>query len=149
MGSKLRNLHELDAHRIMHGSVIDFWGGYVGDETCGAFFIPLSMKTRALQTTGAVKKFKVIVSGSEGWDHVSVSLPDRCPSWEEMDAIKRVFFTDDATCFQLHVPPSDHRSLHPFCLHIWRPHDVEIPRPPDIFVAPAQSAKQALEELSA
>lgn len=27
---------------------------------------------------------------SDGWDHVSVSLPGRCPTWEEMDAIKRL-----------------------------------------------------------
>jgi hypothetical protein len=36
---------------------------------------------------------------------------------------------------QLHVrPPADHVNNHEFCLHIWRPLDVDIPRPPSVMV---------------
>lgn len=35
---------------------------------------------------------------------------------------------------QLHVDVSDHISVHPNCLHIWRPTDVAIPLPPKIMV---------------
>jgi hypothetical protein len=39
-----------------------------------------------------------------GWDHVSVSTQVRCPTWEEMEFVKRLFFEDGETAMQLHVP---------------------------------------------
>lgn len=72
----------------------------------------------------------VIASWVEGWDHVSVSRRDRCPTWEEMERVKRAFFRDDETAMQLHVPPRDHINIHPYCLHLWRPHGAPIPMPP-------------------
>jgi hypothetical protein len=78
----------------------------------------------------------IVFSNGEGWEHVSVSLQTRCPTWDEMEAVKRRFWDDADTVMQLHVPPKDHRNFHPYCLHLWRPTDCEIPRPPGIFVAP-------------
>lgn len=72
----------------------------------------------------------IIASWVDGWDHVSVSRKDRCPTWDEMETVKRLFFTDDETAMQLHVPPSDHINVHPYCLHLWRPHGAAIPMPP-------------------
>lgn len=77
---------------------------------------------------------RVIASDGLGWDHVSVSLPNRCPTWEELEHVRKLFFRDDETVMQLHVPVADHRSLHPYCLHLWRPQGVEIPRPPNALV---------------
>jgi hypothetical protein len=65
---------------------------------------------------------RIIASWTGGWDHVSVSLPNRCPTWEEMEKVKRAFFKETEYAMQLHVPPSEHRNYHPYCLHIWRPH---------------------------
>ncbi len=62
------------------------------------------------------------------WDHVSVSLPDRCPTWSEMCAIKEMFFERWEPAMQLH-PVKDYVNNHPFCLHLWRPLDAEIPLP--------------------
>jgi len=75
---------------------------------------------------------RVIATTHDGWDHVSVTVnADRCPTWAEMEAVKRTFFKDDETAMQLHVPPVDHINIHPYCLHLWRPNDGrEIPRPP-------------------
>jgi hypothetical protein len=64
------------------------------------------------------------------WEHVSVSLPTRCPTWAEMDWVKRLFWEDDEVVLQLHVPRRDHISIHNFCLHLWRPVGVELPLPP-------------------
>jgi hypothetical protein len=73
---------------------------------------------------------QVIASDGLGWDHVSVSLRHRCPTWAEMEYIRELFFRDDETVMQLSVPRRDHISLHPYCLHLWRPNDGrEIPRP--------------------
>lgn len=69
-----------------------------------------------------------------GWEHVSASLPNRCPNWHEMDQVKRLFFNDDELAMQLHVPASDHVNIHPHCLHLWRPMHADIPTPPKILV---------------
>jgi hypothetical protein len=55
-----------------------------------------------------------------------------------MEAIKRTFFCASETVMQLHVPPSEHINCHPHCLHLWRPQDADIPRPPPEMVGPPQ-----------
>lgn len=119
-GSALRNLRTLDRYRVRVPEL-----GGMGDELCGAFLIPSPVMGR----------LRVIASGYDGWDHVSVSLENRAPVWAEMEHVKRLFFRPEACCMQLHVPEAAHLSVHPHCLHIWRPHGVEIPRPPAEFVA--------------
>ena len=80
--------------------------------------------------------FVVVASSGDGWDHVSVSCKDRCPTWAEMDAIKRIFFKPGEVAMQLHVTAEDHINVHPFTLHLWRPHGTKraIPLPPKEFV---------------
>lgn len=68
------------------------------------------------------------------WEHVSVSLAARCPTWEEMEFIKRLFFRPEETAIEYHVQVKRHINRHPNCLHIWRPIGVEIPMPPEICV---------------
>jgi hypothetical protein len=64
------------------------------------------------------------------WDHVSVSLPNRCPNWPEMCHIKGLFWSDEETVMQLHPPKSQWINNHNYCLHLWRPLKQEIPLPP-------------------
>lgn len=78
----------------------------------------------------------VISSDGEGWDHVSVSLPNRCPNWQEMCFVKDLFFDKEEAVMQLHPAASRYKNFHPYCLHMWRPQDSEIPLPPDFMVAP-------------
>ena len=100
-------------------------GEYGSDDTDGnngMFFIP----SRKLGNAPV----RVIASDGEGWEHVSVSLPNRCPTWDEMCFIKSIFW-DSADCvMQLHPPQQDWVNNHSFCLHLWRPVGVDIPRPP-------------------
>lgn len=70
------------------------------------------------------------------WEHVSVSTERRCPTWLEMDFIKRKFWRDDETVIQFHVPLSEHVNYHLYCLHMWKPIGVDIPRPPMATVGP-------------
>lgn len=107
--------------------------GNEGDETCGVFNVPLPCGRFA----------RVIASCGEGWDHVSVSLPDRCLSWEEMVHIKRAFFRRDEWAIEYHPPERDNRSLHSYCLHLWRPQYQEIPMPDPMMVAPLVRAEGA------
>jgi len=73
---------------------------------------------------------KVIASWGMGWDHVSVSLSHRTPTWAEMERVKRIFFKPDEVAMQLHVAESDHINLHPYALHLWRSQNESIPLPP-------------------
>lgn len=117
----------VDQYRLKSKGVIDMWS-FVGDHTCGAFLIPSPIDKATL---------KIIASSGEGWDHVSISRKNRCPNWPEMEFIKRLFFKPTETAMQLHVPISDHISIHPNCLHLWWPLDHEIIMPPSIMVGPS------------
>lgn len=64
------------------------------------------------------------------WEHVSVSLENRCPNWPEMCFVKDLFWEDDEVVMQLHPAKSDYVNNHPYCLHLWRPLRAEIPLPP-------------------
>jgi hypothetical protein len=120
----MRNLHELDSYRVKTPDVLERYGFY-GDATCGAFELPSLL-------TGVF--LRILASSGNGWDHVSVSLESRCPTWNEMSHVKRTFFKPNEVVMQLHVADSDHINFHPNVLHLWRPHDDTIPLPPKEFV---------------
>jgi hypothetical protein len=89
----------------------------------GAFMIPFPPPEDNI--------LRVIASVGKGWDHVSVSLPNRIPTWYEMEFIKRKFFLPHETAMQLHVPEREHINIHPHTLHLWRPlKGIHIPVPP-------------------
>ena len=119
----MRDLRELDKYRVKN-PMLGILGS--GDETCGAFKIFIEGRA-----------FHVIASSDGGWDHVSVTLKNqkRCPTWEEMCAIKDKFFYPEEVVMQLHPKRSEYVNNHPYCLHLWRPTDGrEIPTPPSIMV---------------
>jgi hypothetical protein len=80
--------------------------------------------------------FKIVASDQGGWEHVSVSLPARCPTWEEMCFIKDVFWDDGDAVMQLHPRAANYVNHHPYCLHLWRPVNQLLPTPPSYFVGP-------------
>lgn len=122
----VRDLNELNEQRH-HEAEREMTGGYSGNDSCGCFVLASNEDGRPL---------RVIACAGGGWDHVSVSRSDRCPTWGEMDYVKRRFFREDETAMQLHVPATEHISGHPYCLHLWRPLGGHaIPRPPSIMVA--------------
>lgn len=68
---------------------------------------------------------------SRGWEHVSISLPNRCPNWPEMAFVKSLFWEPEETVVQFHPPESTYISNHPYCLHLFRDtvNDHELPPP--------------------
>lgn len=74
------------------------------------------------------------------WEHVSVSLEDRCPTWEEMCWVKDLCWGPDEWVVQFHPAASEHVNYHPNCLHLWKPVGVELPRPPASTVGPKAGA---------
>jgi hypothetical protein len=117
----MRDLRKLNSYRI----AVDIAPLY-GDENShdgGVFVVP-----------HRGTKLRVIAGNGDGWDHLSVSVKNRCPTWEEMEHIKRLFFEPHELAWEYHMPESDHISIHPYTLHIWRKHDFEMPTPPKIMV---------------
>ena len=80
------------------------------------------------------KRLNFKFSRSNGWEHLSVSMPNRCPSWEQMCFMKEQFWEDDEACVEYHPKKEDYVNNHNYCLHIWRPYEIELPTPPSIMV---------------
>lgn len=91
----------------------------------GAFVVPLKTHSQTVF---------VIASDGEGWEHVSVSRKDRCPTWAEMCEIKALFWPEDEWVVQYHPARSDYVNVHQFCLHLWRPIGGQFPTPPSWMV---------------
>lgn len=72
----------------------------------------------------------VIASDGGGWEHVSVSRRDRCPTWDEMCQVKALFWDEDDWVVQFHPARAEYVNNHPNCLHLWRPVLDEVPTPP-------------------
>jgi hypothetical protein len=81
----------------------------------------------------------VIASNGDGWikdlagnpwEHVSVSVSNRCPVWDEMCFVKDLFWGPEECVVQFHPPRSQYVNQHPFVLHLWKPLGVSLPLPP-------------------
>jgi hypothetical protein len=105
------------------------WTSQPGDP-CGLFIVPAQSWTKGL---------KIIATDgqtSDGVDthfeHVSVShLQDhQTPSWEEMDAVRHLFWEPEQCVVQYHPADSVKVNLHRGCLHLWRWKLGQFPTPP-------------------
>jgi hypothetical protein len=107
-------------------------GAYKSDDSfgnTGAFQIKV-------YSTGKFLFLNVISTDgeSDGWEHVSVSLPTRCPTWEEMNNIKNLFWGEEETVIQFHPPKSEYVNRHQYTLHLWKNRNQEIILPDKILV---------------
>lgn len=82
-----------------------------------------------------------VVSDGMGWEHVSVShfnvrhgMMQLMPSWDDMCLIKNLFWMPGEAVMQLHPAQKDYVDNHPYCLHLWRPTEGEIPLPDPMMV---------------
>lgn len=115
------SFHVPESCRIRTGRI----GTDAGHGNNGAFVITLRPGKTPI---------RVIASDMLGWEHVSASYPDRCPTWDEMCKVKSIFWDDEDCVMQLHPPRSEWVNNHSYCLHLWRPVGVQIPTPPSIMV---------------
>ena len=116
----MRNLNHLAAHRLVEKEIELY--GVRGDEHNGVFKVFVDGKS-----------YYVIASNGCGWEHISVSprnSKNGCPSWATMCAIKDMFFEKNETVIEYHPAEADYINFHENCLHLWRPTEVEIPKPP-------------------
>lgn len=135
----MRNLNELNQFRVKSGM-------FPGDDHTGAFRVHVCGRS-----------FNVIASidglpGEPQYEHVSVTPASdkakRCPTWEEMCAIKDLFFNPEEECVQFHPAKSRYVNVHPYCLHIWRKVDDPAFAPPMPWeMATIEDRDRKLEEL--
>lgn len=84
---------------------------------------------------------RCIASDGGGWEHLSVSYPDRTPSWDDMCLAKRLFWDEEDCVVQFHPPKSAYVNHHPHCLHLWRQVGQEFNQPPTSFVGPTSTRR--------
>ena len=77
---------------------------------------------------------KVIASWGADWEHVSVSVNKRLPTYAEMIRVKRFCFKADEYAVEYHVPVKNHININPCVLHLWRPTVAVLPVPPEYMV---------------
>ena len=80
------------------------------------------------------KPAAIIWSFGEGWEHVSVSYKNRCPTWEEMCRVKEMFFNPEEVVVQYHPRQSEYINHHQYCLHLWRKCGEDFETPPTMLV---------------
>jgi len=105
----------------------------------GAFLIPYAADRLHLSA------LNVISSGHDtehGWEHVSVSIAPqspygllvpsikRCPTWNEMNPIKNLFWEPEETVVQFHPKASEYVNNNEYVLHMWKKIGEEYELPP-------------------
>lgn len=122
----MRDLRSLDRYRLRDRELATY--GQTGNSGNGCFKVFVRGRS-----------FFVIASNGDGWDHVSVSPGSQrrqsCPTWDEMCAIKDMFFEPEEAVVQYHPAKSAYINNHPYCLHLWRPNNgATLPTPPTVFI---------------
>ncbi|MBM4319777.1 MAG: hypothetical protein FJ125_07420 [Deltaproteobacteria bacterium] len=113
----LRISKELERFRIQRPAMLE---KDEPDETSGFF----RLETVERGIAGRKKKRMIVaVSTLEGWEHASVSLAHRCPTWEEMCRVKDLLWDPEDAVVQYHPPRSQYVNGMQTCLHMWRPKD--------------------------
>lgn len=104
----------------------------------GFFMVPIKMNgpVMAVQISPAVDQYE--------FDHVSVSLPHRTPTWDEMCKVKDLFFEDEDVVVQFHPAKSQFVNFAKNCLHMWRWAKGKLPTPQAFEVGPSKDLLEAL-----
>jgi len=113
----------LDAYRRAHPTI--------GDSPAGANFGWFVAGPLRILSSG---------SGNGGeWEHVSVSCATRCPTWDEMAWVARLFWEDSETLLMFRPPKSQYVNYHPYTLHWWKQTGAEVELPPTELIGPVGS----------
>ena len=120
-----QNLDEIEQYRFS-------WGVYQSKkgDRYGLFKIPFENRHLNIMVAPDFLESGV----KTPWEHVSISLPNRCPNWKEMSYVKELFWDDEDIVVQFHPKKSEHVNMHDTCLHLWKWNEGEIPCPTSYLV---------------
>lgn len=68
----------------------------------------------------------------EGWEHVSMSLKKRYPTWNEMCLLKHLFFYEDEVVVQFY--PDIKNNIYSNSLNLWKNKNLEFKIPPENYI---------------
>lgn len=117
-------------------------GRFRSDDSCGmngAFSIPLPGFGHKVIANCIVSDGSEVEDMPElrGWEHVSVHVVEfgkqKVPTWEQMCAVKDIFWDAEETVCQFHPAKSRYVNCHPCVLHLWKKRE-GFPTPPIILV---------------
>lgn len=84
-------------------------------ETLGCDGIKWVNKKRNLQIIASTN----LEQDGREWLHLSISHPDRLPTYKDMTYMKRHWAGDDKKCIQVFPARTEHVNFHPNCLHLF------------------------------
>lgn len=61
----------------------------------------------------------IVGSSSKGY-HMSISHPDRLPTWEEIRTARYKLCPKNVTMAMLLPPENEYVNIHPNCFHLWQ-----------------------------
>jgi hypothetical protein len=84
-----------------------------------------------MKNKGTLKVLRSISTMKDGskWYHISISRPDKLPSWEDLTAVKNDFIGEEKFALQVIPAKEDHVNVNPFCLHLWSPYQMPLNYP--------------------
>ena len=62
----------------------------------------------------------IIVSIDDGKWHLSISHPNRYPTWDEIKKARYKFMPKDITAAMFLPPEKEYINVHPNCFHLWQ-----------------------------
>jgi hypothetical protein len=124
----------VESHRVRHGpNRTKNSDGCTGVFKIGAMTIAASDGSAWPEELGPVP-----------WEHVSVSMLTRTPSWREMDDVKHAFWKTDEAVMQLHrgYPVASSAKT----LHLWRPAGGSTTHPRPRIPIPPRASRAKFDE---
>lgn len=103
---------------------------HMGKGLMGAFVMPSPFAPNDLlrMLSSGPHSIGSLIAGSGGWEHVSVSVVDRCPTWLEMKLVKEIFWDPGELVIQFHPPQKQYINNNEFVLHLWKsPRRIKLP----------------------
>lgn len=111
----LPNLQPAEIDPFLPESVPNGWRHFVPKATANVldgiryfkFFDLMVMASAQLEADGKL------------WMHVSMSRPDRMPTYDDMVRVKETFVGPNREAYQVFPRADEHVNEHKFCLHLW------------------------------
>ena len=101
----------------------------VSDEKLQAIKSMQPKESTDLAVYGTKDGIGIILSVDYGRHHMSISRPDRLPSWEDVKAAREMFLPIGKHFVMALPPPQHYVNMHQYVLHLW---ELRPDREPDL-----------------
>lgn len=119
--NRLETIDRINQGRIPAPWPVDAFCRIAGLQPIKSHFDSLNRAYRVKRGVfrGGLILASVATYGDQLWYHVSFSLKDKIPSYEQTIFVRQALFGPDLKVIQVFPPLEEHYNLHPNCLHLW------------------------------